>query len=161
MKIQRAFLTTALLGCSVVFASEHKELARVWSAPNLSVQDRAAAVNRAFTNGTPMSVVVAALGTNFVRFAPISTVQIGPGPKSPPTHGLRYGFGKKAVFISTTASVTEDPLYGRFISAGYTLEVIPLRTNQPPNGQPDGAANGSQPIRSETNLTPTAAGSRR
>ena len=29
------------------------------------------------------------------------------------------------------------------------------------NLQPDGAANGSQPIRSETNSTPSAAGSRR
>jgi hypothetical protein len=161
MTISRALFTTALLGSSVVLAADPEELARVWSAPSVSVKDRAAAVNRAFTNGTPMSVVVASLGTNFVRFAPISTVWVGSGPEPRKTSGLRYGFGEKSVYISTTASISEDPLYGRFVGAGYTLAVVPLSTNQPANGQQDGAANGSQPIRSETNSTSSAAGSRR
>src|SRR4030095_6079770 len=112
MIISRAFLAAALLGCGLVHASDLDKLARVWSASNVSMRDRAAAVNQAFTNGTPMSVVVAALGTNYVASAPISTVSVFRGPERAKTSGLLYGFGEKSAYISTTASISEDPLYG-------------------------------------------------
>jgi len=41
------------------------------------------------------------------------------------------------------------------------LRGLPLPPSPTPNAEPDGPANGSQPIRSETNRTSSAAGSRR
>ncbi len=99
MSTRRAFLAAAVLGCSIVTASAAEGLSRVWTAPSISVQQRAAAVNRAFTNGTPMSVVVAALGTNYTRFCRISTVWMGPGPEPRKTSGLTYRFGQESVII--------------------------------------------------------------
>jgi hypothetical protein len=109
------------------------------------VRDRAAAVNRAFTNGTPMSVVVAALGTNYILCGKSARVWLGPGPEPPNTFWLSYRFGGGEVTIGTSA------VFGRdvdVLSCGFTGA-------QPANririGQ-GGAADGSQPIRSETNF---------
>jgi hypothetical protein len=52
-----------------------------------------------------------------------------------------------------------DPVFDRAYIQSQGVEVVSIRpTNSP---QPDGAANGSQPIRSETNRKSSAAGSRR
>jgi hypothetical protein len=51
----------------------------------------------------------------------------------------------------------DDPYLHKWIDGLWLFDDGQLHTN----GQPDGPANGSQPIRSETNRTSTAAGSRR
>lgn len=163
MNTRRAFLSMAVLGWSIVLVASDEELRRVWSAPNIPVRQRATAVNQAFTNGTPMSVIVAALGTNYTRFFSSATVWMGPGPEPRKTKGLIYCYGEDAVIINTTAGISEDPLTAIFTGAGYSIPVGQLTqtTNRIQIGQPGGPTNGSQPSRLETNQKPSAAGSRR
>jgi hypothetical protein len=164
MNTRRALLTVAFLGWSAVLASASDELSRIWSAPRVSVvRERAEAVNRAFTNGTPVSVVVAVLGTNYARCGSSARLWMGPGPEPPNTTWLSYRFGEEQVIIGSSALFGEDQLTGTFTGAGHSIPVKPASqmTNRISTGQPDGAANGSQPIRSETNRTSSAAGSRR
>ena len=188
MSAQRAFFAVAVLGWSVFLASAGEELSRIWSDRSMTVRQRADAVNRAFTNGTPVSVVVAALGTNYTRCMSSARLWLGPGPEPPNTLWLSYRFGEEEVTIGTSAVLGRDldPLSGKFTGAGYSWPVrrstettnriwigqatgsLPEwakesaeTTNRIRIGQPDGAANGSQPIRSETNRTSSAAGSRR
>src|SRR5436309_8073034 len=110
MSTRRAFVAAALLGAVLGFgairASADQELLRVWLAPGITVQERAAAVNRSFTNGTPMSAIVAVLGTNYVVLRPFSSVWLGPTPEPRKTSGLIYRFGDESVTISTTAGIT-------------------------------------------------------
>ena len=137
------------------------ELLRIWRAPDKSVRQRAEAVNRAFTNGTPVSVVVAALGTNFTRCMMSARIWMGPGPEPPNTLWLSYRFGGEEVTIHTSAVLDRDldALTGKFTGAGYSLPVKPSTdaTNRIQIGQPDGAANRGQPVRSQTNQPSAAA----
>jgi hypothetical protein len=116
MSTRRACFALAFLGWSVVIGLAGEELSQVWRDPHATVQQRAAAVNRAFTNGTPVSVVVAALGTNYTRC--MSSTQ--PAPH----WWLSYSFGEKSVAIYTSVNVSEDPLTGRFTGAGYWLPAV-------------------------------------
>src|SRR5258708_2091542 len=107
MKIRRAFLTLtvfwALFAHYALLAGD-KEILRLWSAPGASVQERAAAVNRSFTNGTPITAVVAVLGTNFTTFQKsYSEVWMGPGdgPEPGENLGMIYRFGDGQVLIWT------------------------------------------------------------
>jgi hypothetical protein len=165
MSAQRTFFAVAVLGCGVFLASAGEDLSRTWSDRSATVRRRADAVNRAFTNGTPVSVVVAALGTNYTRCMSSARVWLGSGPEPPNTLWLSYRFGVDEVTIGTSAVLGRDldALTGKFTGAGYSLPVRPSTeaTNRVRIGQPDGPANGSQPIRSETNRTSSAAGSRR
>ena len=147
MNISRMFLLMALLGLSAAAASASDELLRVWSAPGVPARERAAAVNRCFTNGTPISLIVSNLGTNYTRLTPFSMA----GRRGPLTSELMYKFGRESVCIGTTASPDAPLLSSRFTGAGYTVPA--------PTGQPGGAANRSQPVGSETNRSSPAAGS--
>jgi hypothetical protein len=113
----------ALFGGSVVVASAGEELSRIWRDSNATVQQRAAAVNRAFTNGTPVSVVVAALGTNYALCGNSARLWAGPQPEPPNTFWLSYPFGKDEVTLGTSAVFGRDldPLSCKFTGAGYTL----------------------------------------
>ena len=165
MSAKRRFFAVAVLGWSVFLASAGEELSRIWSDRSATVRQRAGAVNRAFTNGTPVSVVVAALGTNYTRCMMSARIWMGPGPEPPNTLWLSYRFGDEQVTIGTSAVLGRDldALTGKSTGAGYSLPVRSSTgvTNRVRIGQPDGPANGSQPIRSETNTTSGAAGSRR
>ena len=165
MSAPRAFLAVGFLGWSTVLASASEELSRVWSDPSISVRDRASALNRAFTNGTPVSVVVAALGTNYTLCGSSARLWVGPSPEPPNTFWLSYRFGEDEVTIGTSAVFGRDlyPLSCKFTGAGYLWPVRSSTetTNRIRIGQPDGAANGSQPFSSDTNRTSSAAGSRR
>ncbi|HZR18680.1 MAG TPA: hypothetical protein VFE51_15415 [Verrucomicrobiae bacterium] len=123
------------------------------------------AVNRAFTNGTPVSVVVAALGTNYMLCGNSARLWVGPGPEPPNTYWLEYGFGQDEVTIGSSAVFGRDLdiLSSKFTGAGYSL---PVRnsgetTNRVRIGQPDAAANQSQLVAPVTNSTSAAAGSGR
>jgi hypothetical protein len=148
---------------NIVLASADEELSRVWSTPNISVQQRAAAVNQSFTNGTPVSVVVAALGTNYTCCFSSARVWLGPRPEPRNTWWLSYSFGEEAVTIHTSAGESEDPLTGTFSGAGYSMPVgkSTQMTNRIWIGPKEGAPNWNQPIHSKTNGTSSAAGSRR
>jgi hypothetical protein len=158
----RAIFAVAILSWSILLTSASEELSRVWSAPGVTVQQRAAAVNRAFTNGTPASVVVAALGTNYSRCGSSARLWMGTGPKPPNNTWLSYRFGEEQVIIGSSAVFGEDPLTGTFTGAGHSIIVRPTAqvTDRISIGQRDGAPNGSQPIRSETNRVSSAVGSR-
>ena len=138
-----------------------EDLLRVWSAPEISVWECAAAVNRWFTNGTPISTVVALLGTNHTRFTPISTVWLGPGPEPRKTSGLMYRFGNDYVIVHTTADVMGDPLSGEFAGAGYSVDSHPQRAKGVWIGQREGAPDWNKPFSLETNRTSAPIGSRR
>src|SRR5579862_6035390 len=108
---QRTFLATAFLCCGIMASFASEQLSRIWSDPNIDIGQRMQAVDRAFTNGTPISVVVASLGTNYTRG--LSSF------RAPPERWfLRYKFGEESVLICTSAGPDEDPLSARFIGAG-------------------------------------------
>ncbi len=165
MSTRQTCLAIAFVGWSVVLASATEELSRVWSDPSISIKARASAVNRAFTNGTPVSVVVAALGTNYMLCGSSARLWVGPGPESPNTFWLSYHFGEEEVTIGTSAVFGRDldPLSSKFAGAGYSWPVRPSTeaTNRIRIGQPGGAANRSQPVHPETNPASAATGSRR
>ena len=128
MNAQRTFLIAALLTWTTGVAladDELSELSRIWRAPGKSVRQRADAVNRAFTNGTPVSVVVSALGTNYTLCGSSARVWAGPGPETPNTFWLSYRFGKDEVTIGTSAVFGRDldPLSCKFTGAGYSRPV--------------------------------------
>jgi len=165
MSAKRTFVSVAVLGCSVFLASAGEELSRIWSDRSATVRQRAEAVNRAFTNGTPVSVVVAALGSNYTRCMNSARVWMGPGPEPPNTSWLSYRFGGEEVTIGTSAVLGRDvdALTGKFTGAGYSLRVRPSTgtTNQVRIGQPDLPADRSPSVRSKTNSPSPAVGSAR
>jgi len=123
-----------------------QELLRVWSASDANARERAAAVNRCFTNGTPIPIIVSVLGTNYGVLRPISTVEGGPGPEPRETCSLFYKFGQEdeGVTIGTTADVNGDPLTGEFTGAGFS--VLPATHPIGTTGKIwIGQADGSQP----------------
>lgn len=141
-----------------------QELAHIWSSTNTSAVERRDAINRCFTNGTPISRVVASLGKNYELVIPYSGITLD-GSKL--TRSLNYRLSSREfIGIGTTAALDEDELTGRFTGAG-VCQLIPLsefevaKTNGNEGSQPSGAANRSQPIRAETNRTSAAAGSGR
>jgi len=161
MSARRACLIAAFLGWSAVLGLASEELSRVWLGPNMSVRQRAAAVDRAFTNGTPVPLVVAALGTNYTRAGSSARLWMGPGSAPRNTSWLRYGFGDQSVDIHTTAGIAEDPLTGTFTGAGYTYTVPLGASTATSNKIWIGDAEGVHSVGTETNRTSAAAGSGR
>src|SRR3954452_3519729 len=80
MSIKPLVLTTlagiALAACHLNPARSDRDLVRDWSAPGLSPRERAAVVNRFFTNGTPVTTIVAVLGPDYIRAMPYSMVSL-------------------------------------------------------------------------------------
>jgi hypothetical protein len=111
-----ACLFVAFAGCRGSPGSSQEALLRVWSNKTSSVEERTAAVNRYFTNGTPVSIVVKVLGTNYTRFRPV----LAGAPRAAKTCGLLYEFGDDWVLILTTAPIDTDPLGYLFTGADYT-----------------------------------------
>lgn len=122
----RAFLAIAFLCWSVMASFADEQLSRIWKDPKSGIAQRYQAVGRAFTNGMPVSVVVASLGTNYTRYL---TGFRSPGP---PRLYLSYHFGKESVEIYTSAGSHEDPLSATFTGVGCTWLGQPLtvKTNQ-------------------------------
>ncbi len=157
-----ALTAMALSACAPGPTKAEQDFSRIWSARTNSVQELAEAVNRRFTNGTPISYVVSVLGKNDSVLRPFSAM--GPATGHTPvgaTCSLIYSFGEDTVYIGTTAPLDADPLPAKFTGAGYTMHVKGTRSIVSGGGQPAGAANGSQAIGSETNRTSPAAGSGR
>ena len=90
----------------------------MWAATNLSVRERSEAVNRYFTNGTPVPRIVEVLGTNFTRLTPYSAVSVD---GSRITCSLLYKFGEEDVVIGTTAGLDQEPATAYFTGAGYSV----------------------------------------
>jgi len=119
MKRALIFLLGLILANSAGSAPTSEELVRVWKSPGASVQERADAVNRRFTNGTPILGIVAILGTNYICFRPFSAVWIGPGPAPRKTCSLIYNFGQESVLVHTSADLNADPLTGKLLGVGF------------------------------------------
>jgi hypothetical protein len=145
-------------GCAPAQSKTEQDFVQMWSARTNSVRELAEAVNRRFTNGTPVPVIVAALGNNYTRCGSSARLWMGPGPEPPNTTWLSYRFGEEQVIIGSSALFGEDPVTGRFIGAGHSIQVKTTGqlTNRIPIGKQDVPANG-QPIRSETNRTSSGA----
>jgi hypothetical protein len=126
MNARQTFLIAVILTSTRV-ASADDELSRTWRARDKSVRERADAVNKAFTNATPVSVVVAALGTNYTLCGSSPRLWAGTGPEPANTFWLSYRFGKDEVTIGTSAVWGRDrnPLSCKFTGAGYSLRVRP------------------------------------
>jgi hypothetical protein len=105
-------------------------------------------VKRAFTNGTPISMVVGALGTNYATSFSSATLWMGPGPQPRKTWSLLYYFGEDAVDIKTSAGINEEPLTGTFTGAGYLILAGPSNqtTNRIWMGPSGGATNGTRSV---------------
>src|SRR5207249_6700769 len=105
-----------------------------------------------FTNGTPIPVIVAALGTNYsciMNFS-YSAVWMGPGPAPPRLVGLQYSFADRPMVIWAIPGKTTDPLEGKFKEAcastakstdGRYSRSKPHATNQTHIGQQNDTAN--------------------
>jgi len=136
MSTRRAFVAAAVLvAIQAIHVSAEQELLRLWKAPGVSVRERAAAVNRFFTNGTPIPMIVAALGTNYTRCGSSATVWLGPGPEPRKTSWLSYPFGEESVTIGTTAPWNADPVTSAFAftGAGYSFPPVTRPTQTATN----------------------------
>lgn len=143
MNTRHELLITAFLACSAGVALAGDELARVWSDPKKSVQERADAVNRAFTNGTPISVVVGVLGTNYEQHFSSAMVSFRGAKLDPNPPWLVYPFGEGHVNIATDATISDGPLSGKFTGANYGLNSRDSATTT--NKIWIGKADGSEP----------------
>ena len=171
MNLHRFTLGVLLLGglsgcgpAGPVRTASERELLRVWSSASSSVDDRAEALNRCFSGTqTPASALIALLGTNYARFHLIAVVWTG-RPYEEKAMELTYAFGGEAVFIQVLAPVEADSFSGTFngaTSSTWRRDLTGTLTNHSREGQLDGAANRSLPIRLETNQTSAAGGSGR
>jgi hypothetical protein len=147
------WLVTALAG--QCWASESNALSRseqnvraVWNATNATVQQRVAAVNSCFTNGTPIRRVLGVLGKWDEHHQTFTTAD----PSELGYRALVYRFGSDRIMIrakGTPRTRTEDCAFA---------EAFVWR---PTDFRHRGAADRSQPIRSETNQAKVPAGSGR
>jgi hypothetical protein len=107
MNTWRTISLAALFGLNPFFVlAQGDDLLQVWPTPGVSAKKRAAAVNRAFTNGTPVSLIVAKLGTNYARCG-----------FSPDRWGLLYRSGRESVLVETSADSDGSLLSATFIRA--------------------------------------------
>ena len=135
-------LTIAIVAGSVMYsasssrtASERK-LLRLWSAPASSVEERAEAVNRCFPRGTPISSIIAVLGTNHTALRRVATANRG--KYSEDAFTLTYGFGGgESVIIQAWVRANADPLGGAFSGARGLIWEAPGARTQTTNTRED------------------------
>jgi len=123
-------------GCSggsnqVVQPTPKQRLQASWSATDASAQDRCAAINACFTNGTPMRDVLAVLGNQDTM---IITTTLSWPPETQNQRIWVYRFGNNEVHVHSTGGPT-TPLGERGF-AGATF----LAANK--MGQPGSSPNG-------------------
>jgi len=115
-------LTLVLGACGSAHTPE-QSLARLWSSKDTSAKERCDAINRCFSNGTPISQVVAVLGNNYVLLIPYSGIT---SPGGTLTRSLIYeSGGGKSIMIGTSAPLDGDELASKFTGA-VVLQTIPL-----------------------------------
>ena len=122
--MKRLLIALSLLAIAIVTGSliysqaptrttSERTLLRVWSAPTSTIEERAQAVNHCFPRGTPLSSIIAQLGTNHTPFRLLAIF-----PTATSTHGLftaSYPFaGEESVRIQVSAPLNADPLSGAF-----------------------------------------------
>ena len=121
----------------------------IWSATNTTAQQRAAAVNSCFTNGTPISRVLDVIGKWDEHHQKFTTAD----PVEKEFRAFVYRLGPDRITIRAKGSPgtrTEICAFdGAFVWRPADF------------GQQRGAANRSQQVPSDTNRTPPAAGSGR
>jgi len=118
--ILTALVLGVVAGCGRVRTPSEQALERVWSDASSTAEERTAAVNQRFTNGTPIASVIDLLGTNYTRFTLIAIYSCGE-PELKKDWDLAYGLGEKSVIIKVTASEHADPLTGQFFGARYPV----------------------------------------
>lgn len=115
-------LMLVLVACTSARTPQEK-LARLWASKDASANERCVAINQCFTNGTPISQVVAVLGNNYLLVIPYSGIT---APGGTLTRSLDYELGGgKSITIGTTARLDGDELAAKFTGAG-VLQLTPL-----------------------------------
>jgi hypothetical protein len=134
---------------SKVLSKTEQNVRDIWSATNTTAQQRAAAVNSCFTNGTPISRVLDVIGKWDEHHQKITTAD----PVEKESRALVYRLGPDRITIHAKGSPgtrTENCAFvGAFVWRPSDF------------GQQRGAANWSQPVLPDTNRAPPAAGSSR
>jgi hypothetical protein len=146
-------LVAALAGSC--WASESNMLSRteqslraIWSGTNATVQQRVAAVNSCFTNGTPIKRVVGVLGKWDEHHQTFTAEPLDLGYR-----GVVYRFGPERITIRAKGA-PGTPTENCTFAGAFAWRPADF-------GQQRGAANRSQPVRPQTNQTSAAAGSGR
>jgi hypothetical protein len=147
-------LVTALAGPCL--ASESNTLSRseqnlraIWTSTNATVQQRAAAVNSCFTNGTPINQVLSVVGKWDEHHQTFTTSD----PSELNCRVLVYRFGSERITIRAKGTPDIRTEVCEFAGA--------LAWKPTDFGQHRGSADRSQPIHSETNQAKVPAGAGR
>jgi len=149
----RILIAVAILGVAVVFWA-------FWLLPTGEgeYRDSPDGLWRAhvsgLSRGTPLGSRRRYVELSIERLADGSTIWRQKIPHTSADSLPAYG-DRSARFISWSADSSQFTV----VTTNGTTLTVPVTVAK--NAQPDGAANGSQPIRSETNRTSSAAGSRR
>jgi hypothetical protein len=154
------FLLGFAFGCRPTQTPSERKLLRIWSAPGASVDERAEAVDRYFTNGTPITSIISLLGTNYTEFHLVAYVWTGK-PYMEKAMELTYDFGTQSVYIEALAPKDAPSLsagYNGAHSSEWMARLKSLRTNYMGPGQLNDATNWSQPFTSDTNRTSSPGG---
>jgi hypothetical protein len=126
LKILMVLVVVGLASCKSGTTRE-RELALIWTSNDASAKERCDAINRCFTNGTPIVRVVGTLGNNYTLVIPYSGIT-SPGGRL--TRGLLYELGDgRQISIGTTAALDENEMAANFTGAG-VLQSLPLSESE-------------------------------
>jgi hypothetical protein len=106
--------TRAILAYSLAVSADAAEASQDKAETLPSGRERGAAVIKILTNGTPMSAVIAHLGTNYE----VRSISV-PGPLPRDVSALIYQFGDREFVIASTAATNANPIDGAFIFETY------------------------------------------
>ena len=147
-------LLAAVLGArgaleSNALSRSEQNVRDIWSATNTTAQQRAAAVNSCFTNGTSITRVLEVIGKWDEHHQKITTAD----PVEKESRVLVYRLGPDRITIRAKGSPGTRTENCTFVGA--------FAWRPTDFGQQRGAANRSQPLPSDTNRAPPSAGSGR
>jgi hypothetical protein len=112
-----ALLAGCLTGCSASPTSAEKVMLAIWTNSSATPEEKAGAIMRCYTNGTPVSKIAFVLGKGGSGVVPFSSTNGSGGPAHP---WLLYKDQK--VTILSSAPLGSDPLSGNFIGVGIWSE---------------------------------------
>jgi hypothetical protein len=128
MRALLAIIVVVCWHCSGAPTNAEQELSRIWRTSSCSVEERAKAINKCFTNGTPVAHIISILGTNYTVTC-VSEPDWPPPSPEPVRDVTRYRrarvyrvleftFEEQWVILFTTAPLDSDPLAYNFVRAG-------------------------------------------
>jgi hypothetical protein len=120
-------LVVGFAGCKSGVTRE-RELARIWTSNDASANERCNAINRCFTNGTPITRVVGVLGKHYLLVIPYSGIT-SPGGRL--TRSLLYELDdRQQISVGTTAGLDENEMAANFTGAGVLQILLPRESEK-------------------------------